>query len=584
MRFAGPQMLHWLWLAPVVALGLYWLYTRRQKTSIRFIGRDTTQGMAKDIFLVVAFIFIVCALARPQWGYETQKVKHKGLDIVVAVDVSKSMLAQDVKPSRLERTKLAVKDLVKKLKGDRIGLIAFAGEAFLTCPLTNDHNGFMLSLEDLSPGTIPRGGTDIGKAITEAMKSFGSSGGHKAFIIATDGEEEQGDAAAMARKVKDKGIRIYTVGIGTQEGDLIRVQNEQGEWDFLKDKQGNFIKSRLNERLLQEIAYITGGAYVRSSGAQFGLDYLYDQQLSKLAKREFGENEDKKYHERYQWFLTAAVLALIAATLWPILSFPKAPKTFGGDIVGILLAVIFLFSPSMLWAKGINEANRLYAQGQYDQAAQMYQKAADADPRDFLAQYDLGTGLYKKGDFDRSAKYLQQSLAASRPELRLKAQYNLGNALYKAGMARADKDIDAAIGSLEKSLSNYDEVIKSDAKDADARYNRDIVQKALERLKKKKEEQKKQQQKQDQQGQQEQNKDQGGNKQEQKQQGQQPQGQEDNKPNGQKQGQSQAEQAQAMEEKQAKDLLQEYERTEAPAGLLNFIPKKSGEQDVEKDW
>ena len=265
--------------------------------------------------------------------------------------------------------------------------------------------------------------------------------------------------------------------------------------------------------------------------------------------------------------------------------------------------------PSLLWAKGINEANRLYAQGKYDEAIETYQKAADADVKNSLARYDLGTALYKKGDFDRSTKYLQQSLAAKGPDLRLKAQYNLGNALYKSGMARERQDIDGAIASLQKSLGNFDDVIKDDAKDADARYNRDIVQKALERLKKKKEEQKQQhqqkqqqkdqeqkdkdqqkgqdqqdQQNQNQQDQQDQQKQDGqGQKQQQNQQQQGQQGQED-RSGEQKQGQAQAVNAEGMEERQAKDLLREYERNEAPTGLLNFIPKKGKEQDVDKDW
>ena len=251
---------------------------------------------------------------------------------------------------------------------------------------------------------------------------------------------------------------------------------------------------------------------------------------------------------------------------------------------------------SLLWAKGINDANRLYSQGKYDEAAQTYQKAVDADAKNFLARYDLGTALYKKGDFDKSAGYLQQALADQRPALRLNAQYNLGNALYKAGMARENKDIDGAITSLENSLSNFDEVVKSDAKDADARYNRDIVRQQLERLKKKTEEQKQQKQQQnedqkqkdkEQQKSQDQQQGQGGQdqqdqQQKDKQQGR--QGQED-KAGEQKQGdQAQAEDAQSMSEKQAKGLLEEYERTDAPAGLLNFIPRKTGEQNVEKDW
>jgi Ca-activated chloride channel family protein len=255
-------------------------------------------------------------LARPRWGYHLQEIKRQGLDILIAIDVSKSMLTQDVKPSRLERTKLAVRDLVMKLNGDRVGLIAFAGEAFLVCPLTSDYSGFLLSLNDLSADTIPRGGTALTKAIEEAARSYGKKEQpYKTVILVTDGEDQEGDALKAASKAKEKGIKIYTVGIGTQQGDLIRVMDNQGQSRFLKDAQGNFVKSRLNENLLQRIAYTTNGAYVRSSGAQFGLDYLYEQQLSKLEKQEIENKMEKKYQERFQWFLTVAFIAFCLYSL-----------------------------------------------------------------------------------------------------------------------------------------------------------------------------------------------------------------------------------------------------------------------------
>ncbi len=246
--------------------------------------------------------------------------------------------------------------------------------------------------------------------------------------------------------------------------------------------------------------------------------------------------------------------------------------------------------PSVLWAqglalsspKGINDANRLYAKGEYDKAAAVYQKAVRSGDKNFLARYDLGTALYKKGDFDKSAGYLQQALAAKDPNVRLKAQYNLGNALYKVGMAQEDKNIDGAIASLEKSFGNYDDVIKADAKDADARYNRDIVQKELERLKKKK---KKQDQQKNQNGQGQQNKQDQSQQERPKDQGK--DGQQRDQPKQEdQQGQQQGgqEQQKDQSEQQAKSLLQEYERTEAPQGLLNFIPKGGKEQDVDKDW
>ena len=321
MNFAHPHILHLLWLLPVLAWVLHVLYIRRIKIINRFVqanlmpkavrnGRERLWRW-KTALILIFYVFAILALARPQWGYELQEIKRQGLDILIAVDVSKSMMTQDVKPNRLERTKLAIKDLVKKLKGDRIGLIAFAGEAFLVCPLTVDYNGFLLSLNDLNIDTIPRGGTDLSNAINQAIKSYGGIGQpYKAFVLVTDGEDQEGDALATAHKAKEKGIMIYTVGIGTQEGDLIQVQNADGQREFLKDAQGNFIKSRLNENLLQKIAYETGGAYVRSAATQFGLDYLYDQQLGKIEKHDIEHKMQKKYHERYQWFLWMALLAL----------------------------------------------------------------------------------------------------------------------------------------------------------------------------------------------------------------------------------------------------------------------------------
>ena len=270
----------------------------------------------KYVLLLSVVILSILALARPQWGFQWQELHREGLDIIVAIDTSRSMLTQDVKPNRLERTKLAVKDLLKKIDGDRIGLAAFAGEAFLVSPLTIDYNGFTLSLNDLNTESIPRGGTSISHAIEEAIKGYEKiPAQYKVVIIITDGENLEGDPLAAAQKAKEKGIKIYCVGIGTREGELIRIQNEHGDFQFLKDENGNFIKSRLNEAILKEIARITGGAYVRASGAEFGLDLIYEQQLSKIEKREFERKMEKRYYERFQIPLALALVLLITETL-----------------------------------------------------------------------------------------------------------------------------------------------------------------------------------------------------------------------------------------------------------------------------
>ena len=325
MRFFQPHIFYYLWMLVLLAAFLIWTTRRRRGILQQFAQEPLLKEIAarhsprrqvvKNILLAAVFFLSITALARPQWGFEWQEIKRQGLDIVVAMDTSKSMLTQDVKPNRLERTKLAVQDLVKKLDGDRIGLIAFAGEAFWMCPLTVDYSGFLLSLNDLDVHAIPRGGTNIARAIEEALQVFDKTQGqHKALIIVTDGDNLEGDPAAAARKAKDKGIKIFTVGIGTREGELIQIENEAGQKEFLKDTQGNFVKSRLNEKLLEDIALAGEGAYVRSSGAQFGLDLIYEKELSKLEKREIEAKMEKKYHEHFQIPLFFAVILLIAET------------------------------------------------------------------------------------------------------------------------------------------------------------------------------------------------------------------------------------------------------------------------------
>jgi len=231
------------------------------------------------------------------------------------------MLANDVKPNRLERSKLAIKDLIRKLKGDRIGLIAFSGTAFLQCPLTIDYSGFLLALNDLSVGTIPRGGTSISSAIKMALKSFeGGQRGQNVLIIITDGEDHEGDAAGLARKAEKEGVKIFCIGIGTAQGELIPLVDESGEKSFLKDRQGNVVKSRLNERILGQIALTTGGAYVRSRGAEFGLDLIYEQKLSRMEKKEIKARMAKRYHQRFQLPLA---IALILLTIEPLINDKK---------------------------------------------------------------------------------------------------------------------------------------------------------------------------------------------------------------------------------------------------------------------
>lgn len=325
MRFAEPYMFSLFGAVVLVIVFLWWAVYHRKKVMRAFAQDQLLDTIAaqcsmrrvrgKQMLVAMVFLWGVVALSRPQWGFDWQEVKRQGLDIFVAIDTSKSMLAQDVKPNRLERTKLAVRDLVKKLRGDRIGLVAFAGEAFLVCPLTVDYGGLLLSLDTLDTDTIPRGGTAIGKAIEEAMRGYENvPSKYKAVVIITDGENLEGDPLQDAQRAREKGIKVYCIGIGTKEGELIKTSDEAGIAEYLKDDNGQYVKSRLNEDMLQKIALATQGVYVRASGAQFGLDTIYEQELSKLEKRDIESKMEKRYHERFQIPLAIALLLLVVET------------------------------------------------------------------------------------------------------------------------------------------------------------------------------------------------------------------------------------------------------------------------------
>lgn len=322
MKFANPDLLYLLALPLALILFYMWIFKQRRKVLERFIQKKLVSALTtsfdlgkwkiKVFLVIVIFTLCVFSLIRPKWGFHWEEVKRKGLDILVALDTSKSMLAEDVRPNRLKRSKLAIQDMVRKLKGDRIGLIAFSGTAFLQCPLTVDYNGFMLSLDSVKVGIIPKGGTSISSAIKDAIKVYkDAQAKYKILIIITDGEDHEGYPVKMAEFAKKEDITIYCIGIGTQEGDLIPFADNSGRKGFLKDRQGNVVKTRLDETTLQKIALTTGGSYVRSTSRDFGLDFIYDEKLSKFEKRELSGKMVKYYEERFQIPLGIAFLLLL---------------------------------------------------------------------------------------------------------------------------------------------------------------------------------------------------------------------------------------------------------------------------------
>lgn len=318
-----------LWLTALLPLLLLTGLMIRRRTKL--LSRMAEQGLwstllprhsakrqrLKNVVRVLALGLAIVALSRPQWGFKWEEVKQRGLSIIVALDTSKSMLAQDIKPNRLQQAKWGVRDLLNELRGDRIGLVAFAGDAFLQCPATIDYAAFVMMLDDIYAGIVPVGGTDIFQALETSIESFEKaeeSQADKVIILISDGEGHTGDPLALLPKLKKEGIRIFAIGVGTKKGELIQTSD-----GFVKDKAGNVVKSSLNEGMLERLAFETGGFYVRSAPGDFGLERVYQQGIAELQREEREARMSKSWVERFQWFIAAALLLLlIEALILPI--------------------------------------------------------------------------------------------------------------------------------------------------------------------------------------------------------------------------------------------------------------------------
>ncbi len=322
MHFASITYLFLLWVIPALVFLYVYAFLKKQKLLKDFCGpvllarlvpaAGKTRQRLKAFLIIAAVTCLIAALARPRWGFHWEDIKRVGVDIIVAVDVSKSMLAEDVSPSRLERAKREVYDLSRMLEGDRVGLIAFAGTAFVQCPLTLDYGAFSIFLDYLSPDLVPVPGTAVGSAIRKATASFNTRDRKsKALILITDGEEHDAGALEAARDAKKAGIKIYTIGIGRPDGSPIPLSDGSG--GFLKDKSGNVVMSRLNETMLQKTALETGGIYVRSVTGDMDLERIYRSEIKTgIEQKELRSTRRKRWEERFQLFIFAGIIFMLA--------------------------------------------------------------------------------------------------------------------------------------------------------------------------------------------------------------------------------------------------------------------------------
>lgn len=326
MRFADADILkHLIWLVPVAAIFWLWAERRRRAACETFAARRALSKISprsamaarnlKMLADILAILLLVVALARPQWGFYWNKTRAVGIDIIFAIDTSRSMLARDLSPDRLSFAKMELKEFVKSLKGDRVGLVAFAGDAFLYCPLTSDHKGFDMILDTMDVEAIERGGTSIASAIVEAERAFKwAAASEKSLVLISDGENTAGDIDRAIEEAKKDAIQISCVGIGRPEGTVIEYMDGNGSVAVVKDKSGKPVRSRLDEDLLKRLASSTGGVYVRASESLFGLEKIYEERLSQMKKRQSDEGTAKTYRERYRLPLAAALALVLIGT------------------------------------------------------------------------------------------------------------------------------------------------------------------------------------------------------------------------------------------------------------------------------
>ena len=325
MRFAEPMFLWGLLTLPLFALLFVYAYHRRKKLAARFVSLSMLpklstsvspwRRLAKVTLLLFAIAFLFVALARPQWGRKMEHIERRGLDLVLLQDISLSMLAEDVKPNRLTRSRHEISSFLESLSGDRVGLVAFSGEAQVMVPLTLDYGTVQMMLRELTPGWLMPG-TNLENAIRKGMslyKNSGSAGQYSVMILMSDGEELEAAAVNAAKEAAEMGIRIYTIGIGSREGVPIPVPSKNGEVAYKKDMQGNIVTTRLEDGTLQEIASVTGGLYFYASPGEFQLQKVLTE-IASLEKKDQASDRMENYQDRYQILLgLAALLFLIEA-------------------------------------------------------------------------------------------------------------------------------------------------------------------------------------------------------------------------------------------------------------------------------
>ncbi|MDR1877999.1 MAG: VWA domain-containing protein [Bacteroidales bacterium] len=620
IRFENGYVLYALLLIPVlIGLYVYIRYGYQKKlrkygdiSLLKLLMPDTSPTMQHLKFSLICLIwlFLVFALANPQMGSGVEKGKRKGIDIMFCIDVSNSMLAQDYAPNRLEAAKRALLLFVDQLKGDRIGIVVFAGNAFVQLPITSDYAAAMMFISNISTQTVASQGTDVATAIDKAAASMNppedKSGvlanqtkTQKVIVVISDGEDHFNEAVDVAAAVAKQGMLVYTIGVGNSIGEPVPVRTSSGRTDYKKDKDGNTVISRLNEQLLRDVAHAGKGSYIHANNAHVGFDILHSE-LEKIDKTEIEEVVFSRYESKYAVPLWIAfVLLIIEIMLYnkKMFHIRKLAWLKGNPKLPALLLLLLGLYPSILCGqttqeiKALRQGNKNYsaasrlekeandlsaknresnqkeiavkkqqAQQLYEQASTNYLKSKESTGNYYKSLYNQAAALYKQGKYEQAANEITQMIENTPldDKTKAKAYHNLGNSLMQQG-------------KYQESIDAYKRSLKANPSDWDTKYNLEYAKQKLQV-----------QQQQQQQQQQNQNKE--GDKNEQQQQQQQQQRDQQNKDNQQQRQASSAENKERQDDAKRKlDALQMNERkTQEKANRLENQQTRSSKQ--EKDW
>jgi Ca-activated chloride channel family protein len=495
MEFANPERLHLLYLVPIIVLLSVYGARKRRDELISFTGPRLAEALApgrswrksflKGILKCLGVAFLIIALAGPRFGTHLVKVDREGIDIVIVLDTSLSMLAEDMKPNRLERAKQEIVDLVKGLHGDRVGLVVFAGDAFALCPLTVDYDAALMFVRSVDIDAVPEPGTTVGKAIAKSVALFEHSERRdRAIILVTDGESHEGDPVAEARIAGDKGIKIYAIGIGNPSGELIPMRGTGGGIEgYKKDNRGETVLTRLDESTLQEIASASKGQYLPATRQGLELKVLYNE-IAGMDQRTIEGEFVERAKDRFPIFIALAFCFLLVDVL--IIAGGRKRSTgrakllhTGASGMSIIIALVSIFSLVMLaspaLAKKIDRGkvkagNEYYGTGQYDKALYLYNQALGdtvqlpKDPEGVL--YNQGNALYMMEKYQEALERYQMSFSED-TTLTGRMLYNRGNTLLKQGQ-------------LKEAIESYANSLRFLPDDGDARHNLEVALRMLE--------------------------------------------------------------------------------------------------------